>query len=139
MRGFYLAILAGIIGFILRFKFNHETHSKQNILFILSAAIVLIFFGLEVYEDDLFIRYNMAFHAYSLSVVQLSDLPNVANTWQLYDYDFVSQEMKFASKDGVRWFRMLRRTCQPGVDQIVLYLLPLIALAVVTVRRKNES
>jgi hypothetical protein len=138
MRGFYLVTLAGLLALLLRFGNGQNKSSKKNILIILSAALVTLFYGLEVHDDDLFLRYRASFYVYSTSATQLSDSFAVAKTWQSFDYGVMPKKMEPASKFRVRWPRMLRRAIQPGADQIALYILPLISLGVVGIRTKKR-
>lgn len=146
-RGFYLAILAALWAFL--FRFNDSTsrlslhaaptarqfssftdlHAKQNVRVILLSLIVVAY-ALEVHQDDLSNRYRSALNCYGQAINQLSDSTAMASTWQVFDYTKVTQQMNNASDLTVKWPRLLLAAARPTDVQTVLYILPLIAIAV---------
>jgi hypothetical protein len=150
MRGFYLAILAGLLAFLLRSVELPRTsgtvlepsgskmdQSSRRFVVYVIASIIFVVYMLEVHQDDLHRRYHATHYIYSAAVMQLTDSAPVAGTWQSFDYSKVKEQMNQASRFFTRWSRILLSATRPGADQIALYFLPLIVLIVLRPRERS--
>jgi hypothetical protein len=149
MRGFYLAILAGLLALL----FRGEKTSQQAITWIILSVIVAVYV-LEVHEDDMAIRSRAWHNIYARAVDSLTELRNSEAAWYILDEHTVRAEMNtltdlqwcvdgnsFTAKMNqlARSNRLIRkglRAVRPDLDQFLLFLLP---FACIYVRKLKED